>query len=377
VLDITRSYLPSLTKYLGYIEGIYARGHLTNNGPLVRELTKRLEDYLGVRNLVLVCNGSAALDLAYHALNVSGSVVTTPFSFVASSSVPAWHGIDPVFADIDPWNWNLDPGEIESAIRLDTTAIAPVHVYGNPGDDARVSEIARRRGLKVIYDAAHCFGVRKGGESILNWGDASTISFHATKVFHTVEGGAVVFRDDAVCERARRMINFGMDPVTGEIVETGTNLKLSEMHAAMGLAMLDDMDHVLERRRALADLYQRKLRGDVQCQKIEPDVTLSGSYMPVAFADTETCGRIMALLAENGVRTRRYFSPSLDVTAPYSRFGSARHSRHLAERVLCLPLYAELLPTDVERVCALVLGALSTAASVATQTDDLLPCPTA
>ena len=376
MLDITRSYLPSLTKYLGYIEGIYARGHLTNNGPLVRELTERLEAYLGVRNLLLVCNGSAALDLAYHALNVSGSVVTTPFSFVASSSVPAWHGIDPIFADIDPWSWNLDPGEIESAMRFDTTAIAPVHVYGNPADDARVSEIAARCGLKVIYDAAHCFGVRKGGESILRWGDASTISFHATKVFHTVEGGAVVFRDDDVCERARRMINFGMDAGTGEIVEAGTNLKMSEMHAAMGLAMLDDMDYVLERRRSVADLYHRRLGDYVQCQKIEPDVTLSGSYMPVAFADTETCERIIALLGDQGIRTRRYFSPSLDATAPYAKFGSARHSQQIAQRVLCLPLYAELLPDDVERVCTIVLGALSTTASFATQKDDSLPCPT-
>jgi dTDP-4-amino-4,6-dideoxygalactose transaminase len=376
VLDITRSYLPSLKKYLGYVEGIYARGHLTNHGPLVRELTERLEAYLGVRNLVLVCNGSAALDLAYHALNVSGSVVTTPFSFVASSSVPVWHGIDPAFADIDPSSWNLDPGEIESAIRADTTAIAPVHVYGNPVDDVRVGEIARRHGLKVIYDAAHCFGVRKGGESILRWGDASTLSFHATKVFHTVEGGAVIFRDDDVYDRARRMINFGMDPGTGEIVETGTNLKLSEMHAAMGLAMLDDMDGVIERRRGLADLYRRKLGDHVQCQKIESDVTLSGSYMPVAFADAKTCERVMATLSAQGIRTRRYFSPSLDATAPYARFGSTRHSQHTAQRVLCLPLYAELLPDDVERVCAVVLGALSTTTTSATLKDDLLPCPT-
>jgi len=376
VLDITRSYLPSLTKYLGYVEGIYARGHLTNNGPLVRELTERLEDYLGVRNLVLVCNGSAALDLAYHALNISGSVVTTPFSFVASSSVPAWHGIDPVFADIDPLSWNLDPGEIESVIRSDTTAIAPVHVYGNPVDDARVSEIARRRGLKVIYDAAHCFAVRKAGESILRWGDASTISFHATKVFHTIEGGAVIFRDDDVCERARRMVNFGMDPGTGEIVETGTNLKLSEMHAAMGLAMLDDMDYVLERRRSLADLYRRRLDDYVQCQRIESDVALSGSYMPVAFSDTETCERMIALLGSEGIKTRRYFSPSLDVTAPYAKFGTARNSQRLSQRVLCLPLYTELLSDDVERVCSVVLGALSTTASIATQMDEPLPCPT-
>lgn len=358
MLEITRSYLPSLARYLGYIEGIYARGHLTNNGPLVRELTERLETYLGVRNLVLVSSGSAALDLAYHALDISGSVVTTPFSFVASSSVPSWHGIEPIFADIDPHSWNLDPDGIESAIRPDTTAIAPVHVYGNPNDDRRVSEIAQRRGLKVIYDAAHCFGVRKNGQSILNWGDASAISFHATKVFHTVEGGAVMFRDDSIFERASRMINFGIDTRSGAIVDIGTNLKLSEMHAAMGLAMLDDMDYVLERRRHLAWLYRQRLGDYVQCQKIEPDVTMSGSYMPLAFADAETCERVIALLSSQGVRTRRYFYPSLEANAPYARFGSTRHSPLIAQRVLCVPLYAELMPADVERVCATILSAL-------------------
>ena len=373
MLDITRSYLPSLTKYLSYVEGIYTRGHLTNNGPLVRELTERLEAYLGIRNLVLVCSGSAALDLAYHALDVSGSVVTTPFSFVASSSVPAWRGIEPIFADIDPQSWNLDPDEIESAIRPDTTAIAPVHVYGNPADDARIGEIARRHGLKVIYDAAHCFGVRKSGQSVLGWGDASAISFHATKVFHTIEGGAAVFRDDDAYERARRMINFGMDAHTGAIVDVGTNLKLSEMHAAMGLAMLDDMDYVLERRRSLIDLYQRRLGDYVQSQKVEPDVTTSGSYMPLAFADADTCEHVVTLLNDQDIRTRRYFFPSLDANLPYARFGSTRHSPRIAQRVLCLPLYAELRPIDVERVCATILNALPATTYMASQSD-LLSC---
>lgn len=367
MLAITRPYLPSLARYLDYVEGIYARGQLTNQGPLVSELTERLETYLGVRNLVLVSSGSAALDLAYRALEVSGSVVTTPFSFVASSSVPSWRGIEPVFADIDPHTWNLDPCLAEAAIRPDTTAIAPVHVFGNPADEERFGEIARRRGLKVIHDAAHGFGVRKGGRSILGWGDASAVSFHATKVFHTIEGGAVVFRDDEVCARARRMVNFGLDPRSGAIVDVGTNLKMSEMHAAMGLAMLEDIDIILERRRRLVGLYRQRLEGCVQYQQVDADVTTNGAYMPVVFADGATCERVVAALNDADIWPRRYFFPSLDWSAPYARFGATRHSPSIAERVLCLPLFAELLPSDVERVCEVILRHLPAGVAAAVQ----------
>jgi len=357
-MDVAHSYLPSLEKYVGYIKGIYDRCQLTNNGPLARELTDRLEAYLGVRNLVLVCNGSAALDLACHALDVSGSVVTTPFSFVASSSVAAWNRINPSFADIDPDSWNLDPAEITSALLPDTTAILPVHVYGNPVDDRRVGQIAREHGLKVIYDAAHSFGTRQAGRSILDQGDASAISFHATKTFHTIEGGAVIFRDDRVCERARRMINFGFDPVTGAIVDVGTNLKMSEMHAAMGLAVLDDMDFILEHRRNLVAQYRRRLSDHVQCQKVDDNVTNGGGYMPIALASETACEHVSAYLASLDIKTRRYFHPSLDMSLPYRRFGSTRHSPDIAQRVLCLPLHMQVTSADVGRICDAVLDAL-------------------
>lgn len=203
MLPVTRSYLPNIAKYTRYIERIYAHGQLSNNGPLVQALTERLEDYLGVENLLLVCNGSAALTLAYKALGVSGSVLTTPFTFVATSSIPAWLGIEPAYADVHPETWNLDPRSMEPGLRQNTTAVGPTHVFGNPCDDERISAIAARHDLRVIYDAAHAFGVRKNGESILKWGDASAMSFHATKVFHAVEGGGVVFRDREALERAR------------------------------------------------------------------------------------------------------------------------------------------------------------------------------
>lgn len=370
-MEVTSPYLPSLQKYLGYLEGIYARCRLTNNGPLVVQLTERLEDYLDIRNLVLVNNGSAALDLAYHALDISGSVVTTPFSFVASSSVPAWGRIEPSYADIDPATWNIDPERIEAAIRPDTTAISPVHVYGNPVDDARVAAVAQRHGLRVIYDAAHCFGTRRAGRSILDQGDASAISFHATKTFHTVEGGAVCFRDSAVCERARRMINFGFDEATGLIVDPGSNFKMSEMHAAMGLAVLDDADYILDYRRELVASYRRRLGDHVQLQHIDADVTNGGGYMPIAFADKSTCERVHRRLESLGITTRRYFHPSLDTTSQYARFGETRHSRDVADRVICLPLHTKLSLADVGVVCDAVLTSLREASSLAAAVADI------
>jgi dTDP-4-amino-4,6-dideoxygalactose transaminase len=358
MMEVTSPYLPSLKKYVRYLQGIYARCRLTNNGPLVCELAARLEDHLGVRNLVLVTNGSAALDLAYHALDISGSVVTTPFSFPASSSVPAWNRVNPSYADISPTTWNIDPDAIAPAIKPNTSGISPVHVYGNPVDDERVSAIARKHGLKVIYDAAHCFGTRKAGRSILGLGDASAISFHATKTFHTVEGGAVVFRDDVVCERARRMINFGFDGSTGNLVDHGTNLKMSEMHAAMGLAVLDDIEDILNHRRYLISLYVRRLQDHLQLQEIEADVTNGGGYMPIAFANGATCEHVYRHLGNVGITTRRYFYPSLDTAVPYANFGTMKNSRDIASRVLCLPLHTKLSSSDVHMVCSAILNSM-------------------
>jgi dTDP-4-amino-4,6-dideoxygalactose transaminase len=227
-----------------YIERCYENNQLTNNGPLAQELKARLEEYLGVQNLLLVANGTLALQIAYKVLGVSGKAITTPFTFVATSSSLRWEGIEPVYADIDAQSLDLSPEKVLEVIDPEVTALVPVHVYGNPCDVEAFDRIAKEHGLKVIYDAAHAFGVRLNGKSILQWGDAATLSFHATKVFHTVEGGAIIFKKREDYERACRLINFGYEG--GEVVDEGINAKMSEFHAAMGLCMLDEIDTVLQ-----------------------------------------------------------------------------------------------------------------------------------
>ena len=259
MIPVTRPHLPEKSRYLGYISRCYENGQLTNNGPLVQELKARLEDYLGVQNLLLVANGTLALQIAYKTLGVSGKAVTTPFTFVATSSSLKWEGIEPVFADINGETLNLCPEKTKGVLDPDVTAMVPVHVYGNPCDVDAFDQIAEDHDLKVIYDAAHAFGVRLNGRSILQWGDAATLSFHATKVFHTVEGGAIVFKKREDYERACRLINFGYEE--GEIVDEGINAKMSEFHAAMGLSMLDEIETVLQKRGEVHCRYYEALRG--------------------------------------------------------------------------------------------------------------------
>ena len=250
MIPVTKPYLPSREKLDRYIDGIYERAWLTNNGELVQELTRRLEEYLGVENLLLVANGTLALQIAYRALGVTGrneptEAITTPFTFVATASSLKWEGVEPVFADIDPNTWCLDPTNIEPAITPRTQAIVPVHVFGNACDVDAIDAIAKKHSLKVIYDASHAFGVKYQGESLLKHGDAATLSFHATKLFHTGEGGAIVFKRKEDLERAKKMINFG---ITGpETVEAlGINAKMNELQAAMGLCVLDEMEENLK-----------------------------------------------------------------------------------------------------------------------------------
>ena len=360
MIPVNKPYLPDLGKYKDYIVGIYERAWLTNNGPLVRELKARLEDYLGVKNLMPVANGTLALQLAYKALDITGNALTTPFTFVATASSIKWEGITPKFADIDPSSLNLCPDKVAKTIDDKTTAIVPVHVYGNPCDVSGFAALAQEYNLKLIYDAAHAFGINYRGKSILEYGDASTLSFHATKVFHTVEGGAVIFKDADVYERAFKMINFGIDISDGSIVECGFNAKMSEMHAAMGLAILDNMVAILQRR---CDLYGQYL----QCLK---DTTVSiplwrsnsnqnGAYMPVVFDTRESCDRVFNALQEEGIMARRYFTPSLSQVEALSDDNSSTPvSDDMVTRVLCLPLYYDLSNSEVSTICKSILKLL-------------------
>lgn len=363
-IPVTRPHLPPLAELQPYLEQIWESGWLTNNGPLHRRLEAELADYLGVEHVVLSANGTLALVAALQALGVTGEVITTPFSFVATAHAIRWAGAEPVFADIDPVTLNLDPERIEAAIGPRTTAIMPVHVYGRPCAVERIEEIARAHGLKVIYDAAHCFGVTYRGRSLLRWGDLSVLSFHATKVFNTFEGGAIVCPDAETADRIRRWQNFGiMDEAT---VETpGLNAKLSEVHAAMGLVQLTHVDRAIARRRAIDARYREALGGvpGIEVPAPLPESTLNGGYFPILVGPDYPLSRdgLYERLAAHGIRGRRYFWPLISDFPLYRGMPSAAPpnlpvAREVAERVLCLPIYADLSSAAVDEVVDCVRG---------------------
>jgi dTDP-4-amino-4,6-dideoxygalactose transaminase len=340
MIPVTKPHLPEIGRYIRYIERCYENNQLTNNGPLAQELKARLEEYLGVQNLLLVANGTLALQIAYKALGVSGKAITTPFTFVATSSSLKWEGIEPVYADIDAQSLDLCPEKVLEAIDPEVTALVPVHVYGNPCDVEAFDEIAKEHDLKVIYDAAHAFGVRLNGRSILQWGDAATLSFHATKVFHTVEGGAIVFKKREDYERACRLINFGYEE--GEVVDEGINAKMSEFHAAMGLSMLDEIETVLAKREEVHRRYYEALESLYEMPVWKEGATRNYAYFPVLFPSEDALLKTQERLNEAGIFPRRYFYPSLDTRGYDLSDGENPISRDRASRVLCLPMYPAL-----------------------------------
>jgi dTDP-4-amino-4,6-dideoxygalactose transaminase len=352
MIPVTKPYLPNRDKLNRYIDGIYERNWLTNNGPLVQELTRRLEEYLGVENLLLVANGTLALQIAYHALGINLSVngkpaeaITTPFTFIATASSLKWDGIEPVFVDIDPESWCLDPNNIEAAITENTRAIVPVHVFGNACDVEAIDGIAQKHSLKVIYDGCHAFGVKYKGESLLKHGDAATLSFHATKLFHTGEGGAIVFKRKEDLERAKKMVNFGITcPET--IEELGINAKMNELQAAMGLCVLDEMEGNLNARRSVWTYYENELKIFVKLQKKSEDLSYNFAYFPAVF-ETELQATVVAgALKESGVLARRYFYPSLENVERLGTQTKQPVSSDIASRILCLPVYDSLALID-------------------------------
>lgn len=342
-IPVTQPYLPDRAKFQQYVDGIFARNWHTNNGPLVRELTDRLKDYLSVENLLLVSNGTLALQIAYRALGLCNvknpEAITTPFSFVATASTLKWEGITPVFADIDANTFCLDPDNIARSVSNDTKAIVPVHVYGNCCDVEAIEKAARERNLKTIYDGAHAFGVRFKGESVLNRGDATTLSFHATKLFHTCEGGAIVFRKKEDLAKAKLLINFGIEgPET--IGPLGINAKMSELHAAMGLCILDDIDDILNERADAGYSYERVLGNYFKLPEWNPDATRNFAYFPIVFESQKEALAAKKALEKSGIGTRRYFYPSLDTLSYLQPQPEQPVSRNIAQRVLCLPLPA-------------------------------------
>ena len=341
MINVTKTWLPDKKRYISYIDKIYESGWVTNNGPLVRELENRLEDFLGVKNIVLVANGTVALEIAYRLLKLKGEVITTPFSFVATTSSLVTNGLKPVFADIDPDNFTLDPDKIESQITPETSAIVPVHVFGNACEVEKIEALANKHDLKVVYDAAHAFNVQYKGESLLTHGDVSILSFHATKLFHTVEGGALIINDDNLVKKARYLINFGIEN-TESIPELGTNAKMNELEAAMGLCMLDDISYIIGTRKAVYELYLRKLKGLVKFQERNVDATQNNSYFPILLESEEQLKKVEHNLNEREIFPRRYFYPSLDSLSYIHPTQSCKNSRDISKRILCLPIYPDL-----------------------------------
>ena len=347
MINVTKTYLPSKEKYQKYVDEIYENGWLTNYGPLVQRLEKRLAEYLGVKNIVLVSNGTSALEIAYRTLELKGVVITTPFSFVATTSSLVMNQLSPVFADIDKNTFNLDPKNIEKLITKNTSAILPVHVFGNSCKVEEIDEIADKYNLKLIYDAAHAFDVEYKGNSVLNYGDISTLSFHATKLFHTIEGGALIINNDKLAQKARYLINFGIKNQE-EIPYLGTNAKMNEFEAAMGLCILDDIEQIKQKRKMVLDTYKRELRGLVQFQEKNKNATENYSYCPVVFKNEGQLLKVQKALNEQKIFPRRYFYPSLDTLEYIEPKQEMKISRDISKRILCLPIYVDF-EKDVQK----------------------------
>jgi len=359
---VTRPNLPPLADFLPYLEKIWASKVLTNNGPFHEELEAAVADYLGVKHLCLVANGTLALITSLQALRIAGEVITTPFSFVATTHALHWSGCKPVFVDVDPETGNLDPALIEAAITPQTTAILPVHVYGNPCDVAEIQRIAQTYWVKVIYDAAHTFGARFNGESLASFGDLAAMSFHATKVFNTFEGGAIVCRDAEMKKRIDFLKNFGFaDEVT--VVAPGMNGKMNEFQSALGLLQLDHLDAALVARERIGNRYREGFAGvaGLRSFSYRAGVSPNHAYYPILVDGSYGITRdaLYHKLRAHGIVARRYFYPLISSFPAYRGLPSARPDNlpvatRLAEQVLCLPIYPGLEEHDQDRIIDLV-----------------------
>lgn len=362
-ITVTSPLLPPLEEFLPYLEDIWQRKWITNNGYYHRELEKELCGYLGVNHISLFTNGTLPLITALQALRVSGEVITTPYSFVATTHSLWWNGIRPVFADIDPATGNIDPDRIEAAITSRTTAIMPVHVYGNPCDTERIKEIADTYGLKVIYDAAHAFGVKKDGVSILKAGDISTLSFHATKTYNTVEGGALISHDAETKKKIDYLKNFGFESET-EVVAPGINSKMDEIRAAYGLINLRHVGDAIAARHKVYDTYREAFAGVDGIRMFDPipGVESNYSYFPI-FVNAREYGISRDALYEKmrgaGILGRRYFYPLISHFSPYRSLPSSAPSNlpvaeKMAQEVICLPMHHELDDAQIQRVIDII-----------------------
>lgn len=355
MIPVTKPFLPPQEAYSKYMDGIWQRNWLTNMGPLASELEMKLKEHLELNHLLFVTNGTVALQMAIKALDLTGEIITTPFSFVATTSSIVWEGCKPVFVDIEEDSLNIDTSKIEAAITKNTTAILATHVYGNPCDVLAIEKIAKEHHLKVIYDGAHAFGVQIEGKSIFEYGDISICSLHATKLYHSIEGGLIITKDADLLKKLAFIRNFGFNGPEA-FAELGINGKNSEFHAAMGLVNLDYISVIHQKRKAITLRYDEKLK-NLKARRPNWNTRSENNYAyyPLVFESESLMLRCMDYLKQNEIFTRRYFYPSLANTLPYLETEDFEITDKVAKCILCLPLYPDLSREEVDLICRLLL----------------------
>jgi dTDP-4-amino-4,6-dideoxygalactose transaminase len=357
MLPVTKTFLPPIDDYTKQVQRAWDNQWLTNRGELVLELEDKIKKYLKVHNVIITNNGTIPLQIALKLFGKNGEIITTPFSYVATTSAIVWENCTPVFVDIHPDFLTIDETKIEAAITSKTTAILATHVFGNPCNVETIEAIAKKHQLKVIYDAAHCFGVQYNNESIFNYGDVSTCSFHATKLFHTSEGGALFCQDEALHKQLFYSHNFGHNGALA-FHGLGINGKISELQAAMGLSVFPYMTHILEERKKVVDFYATHLDfSKLKSLKIRPNTEWNYSYYPIIFENENQLLEVQQVLNDNDIIPRRYFYPSLN-TIEYCKGNAMPISESIASRVMCLPLYVGLQTADLEKITSIINGKL-------------------
>lgn len=355
MIPVTKAYLPPIDEYYHYLRKIWESGWITNNGQFVQEIECKLKDFLKVKHLFFTNNGTIVLQMALKAYGITKEVITTPFSYVATCNAILWEGCTPVFIDINDRNFCIDAEKIESAITENTQAILATHVYGYPCDIEKIEQIATKHNLKVIYDGAHAFGCEYKNKSLLSYGDISTCSFHATKLFHTVEGGCIITNDDAIADKLMLFRQFGH--LGDAYFSMGINAKSSEMHAAMGLCILPKVPDIIKKRKEISEIYDKAFERTLLLRpKGSVSLNYNYSYYPIVFENENKLLKCKDLLERNKIFTRRYFYPSLNLL-PFIEKQNCPISENIASRVLCLPLYYELQQKDVIRISNLVIEA--------------------
>lgn len=351
MINVTKTFLPPIEEFQAILQRAWDVGWITNRGHLVKELEDKLKACLGVSNVIAMANGTLPLQIAIKALGLTGEIITTPFSYVATTSSIVWEGCTPVFVDIHPEYLTIDETKIEVAITDKTAAILATHVFGNPCAVEEIELIAKKHDLKVIYDAAHAFGVNYKGKSIFEYGDVSTCSFHATKIFHTGEGGALFFSEDYMYERYFYHHNFGHKGVE-QFYGLGVNAKMSELQAALGLAILPYFQEIISKRKRVVEKYMNELKG-VRFLSLRKNLDWNYSYFPIILKNENLLLEVQKTLEKDNIRPRRYFYPSLD-TLPYTASKECFISRDISSRILCLPLSHDLLEEDVTRIVRII-----------------------